>query len=349
MIQVGDATRLIGELPAEHFQTCITSPPYFGLRDYEISGQIGLEPTPAEYVDQLRPIFAGIWRALKKDGTLWLNMGDSYNAYNGNAGPGSGEFGNRRYRARPKLKSGYGLLTKSLKEKQMLGMPWRVAFMLQEAGWYLRADIIWHKPNAMPECVKDRPTKAHEYVFLLAKQPRYFYDARAIMEPAKARNEHDFTGQGYKAPGQALQRGSRKPSGWDAGPGNHRKLVGRYPQKKQDGYGRRHEGFNDRYFSGPMPVWRNKRSVWEINTQAFPGAHFATFPEKLVEPCILAGSRPGDAVLDPFCGSGTVGVVCARLGREFTGIELKPEYAAMAEARLIKALAQGHLKFMEGR
>jgi DNA modification methylase len=194
-----------------------------------------------------------------------------------------------------------------LKPKDLVGIPWRVAFALQADGWYLRSDIIWAKPNPMPESVTDRPTKAHEYVFLMSKCPRYYYDSDAIVEASDGRSWHDVTG----------------PPRTDV-PG----------QTKQDGHGRRHVGFNERYFAGPPPATRNKRTVWTIATQPYPEAHFATYPEKLVEPCVLAGCPVGGTVLDPFAGSGTTGAVAYRLGRKFVGIELNPEYAAMAERRI---------------
>ena len=274
---VGDCLEILPGLEAESVQCVVTSPPYWGLRDYGVAGQMGLEATPDEYVAKMVAVFREVRRVLRDDGTLWLNLGDSFNG------------------------------------KQLVGMPWRLAFALQADGWYLRSDIIWAKPNPMPESVTDRPTKSHEYVFLLSKSARYYYDQEAISEPTDGRSWHDVTGP---------------------------PRVGVPGQTKQDGHGRRHAGFNGRYFSGPPPSTRNARSVWAIATQPFPGAHFATFPEALARRCVLAGCPEGGVVLDPFAGSGTVGVVCKATGRDFLGIELSPKYVAMAERRIAKAPSQ---------
>jgi len=256
-------------LAAGSVQCVVTSPPYWGLRDYGIQEQLGLEAIPEGYVAALVDVFREVWRVLRDDGTLWLNLGDCYNAYNGGSGPSSriDHPLNERNRQKPSVPTGFGLRNKGLKPKDLVGIPWRVAFALQADGWYLRSDIIWAKPNPMPESVTDRPTKAHEYIFLLTKSERYVYDAEAIKE----------------------------------------------------------EGV----------VWysRNRRSVWVIPSQPYPEAHFATFPEALVEPCVLAGSPEGARVLDPFAGSGTVGQVCHRLGRRFVGLELSPAYCRLAYAR----------------
>lgn len=252
----GDAETILRRLPTDHFRCCVTSPPYWGLRDYGISGQIGTEGDPEAYVGRLVAVFDQVRRVLTEDGTLWLVVGDSYTS------------GNRGYRA-PDRKSpvramGYRAPTpEGLKPKDLVGIPWRLAFALQSAGWYLRSDIIWEKPNCMPESVKDRPTRSHEHLFLLSRSVHYHYAAGEI---------------------------------------------------RDDG--------------------RHRRDVWSIPTEPFPGAHFATFPPRLVEPCILAGSEPGDWVLDPFFGAGTVGVVCAEHGRRWVGIELNPDYASMARDRI---------------
>jgi len=270
-VLVGDVRTRLAELPDGSVQTCVTSPPYWGLRDYGQGDQIGLEPTPEAYVAQMVDVFRDVRRVLADDGTLWLNLGDSY-------GPG----------------------------KQLMGIPWRVAFALQNDGWVLRQDIIWHKPNPMPESVKDRCTKAHEYVFLMSKASKYRYDRTAIWEPAKTAGRRSGFATTGEAGYQALAM-NRKPSGNQI-PENAARYV--------------------------RPDFTNKRSVWAISTKPFGGAHFAVMPEALVEPCILAGSSPGDLVLDPFAGSGTVGVVALRHGRDFVGVELNPEYAAIAEARI---------------
>ena len=313
-IIIGDALTTLQAMPSESVDCCITSPPYWGLRDYGHAGQMGLEPTPAEYVAAMGALFREVGRVLVPHGTLWLNLGDSY-ASNGRS----------EYDADPKLPQRGGAQRRrsttvnGLKPKDMVGIPWRVAFALQDDGWYLRSDIIWAKPNPMPEPVTDRPTKSHEYLFLLSKSPRYFYDSEAIKEPGMAMNEHDATGQGYHAPGQAPHTGSR---GID----------------KQRGHSRRHAGFNERWDAMSVKeqcsVMRNKRDVWTIPPEPFKGAHFAVMPSGLVAPCVLAGCPEGGLVLDPFTGSGTVGVVSLSHGRRFLGIELNPVYAAMAERRI---------------
>lgn len=281
---------------------CVTSPPYWGLRDYGVEGQLGLEKTPEEYVANMVEVFRLVRDVLADDGTLWLNMGDSY---------GSGA--RTTWRSPTKTaKHGYWenpAIDRRIPSpaKQLLGTPWRLAFALQADGWYLRSDIIWHKPNPMPESVTDRPTKAHEYLFLLSKRERYYYDIEAIKEPAKYNGPN--SPESIKSPyGQGFTRQAQHPRV------DHREnhLSGGFPYSSTD---------------------RNRRSVWTISTQPYAGAHFATFPEALVEPCVLAGSRSGDVVLDPFFGSGTVGQVAERLGRQWVGIELNSEYADMAKIR----------------
>jgi len=293
-ILCGDCFDILKTLPAESVQCCVTSPPYWGLRDYGVEGQLGLEKTPEEYVEKMVAVFEEVRRVLRKDGTLWLNLGDTYAA-------------NRTTQVidNKHVDVGNDLSMKvpsGLKQKDLCGIPWRVAFALQSAGWYLRQDIIWHKPNPMPESVTDRCTKAHEYVFLMAKSGKYFYDADALREPC-VQTEHN------------LGKNSRVFQNRDV---IHSQ---KYREERMD------ESFN--HEGG-----RNRRSVWTIATAPFPAAHFATFPEALVEPCILAGSRCGDTVLDPFSGAGTVGVVAKRLNRKYIGIELNPEYVKMAENRI---------------
>jgi DNA modification methylase len=298
----GDALEQLRLLADESVQCCITSPPYWGLRDYGIAGQLGLERTPEEYVEKLVEVFREVRRVLRGDGTLWLNLGDCYNAYNGGAGPGS-KLSDTQTSERPHLETGYGLRTPSLKPKDLVGIPWRVAFALQADGWYLRSDIIWAKPNPMPESVTDRPTKAHEYLFLLAKSQRYYYDAWAVSEPATHAGKVVNLGEKSLSRGQAAGAGV-KASG------------------------------NGTADSVTVADLRNRRTVWTVPTQPFSGAHFAVMPEALVEPCVLAGSAPGDTVLDPFAGSGTVGVVALRYGRRFIGCELNAEYCQMARRRV---------------
>jgi len=291
----------------DHSVQCIvTSPPYWGLRDYGTPGQLGLEQTPDLYVTTMLKVFRECWRVMRDDGTLWLNLGDSYNGYMANQ-RGTGLEVKRRY----------GLRSKELKQKDLVGIPWRVAFALQADGWYLRSDIIWSKPNPMPESVTDRPTRAHEYLFLLTKSRRYYYDAKAIQEPA-VYGDHPRTVLGLHKP---LNTPGQPPH------------TGLHSGFKQDGHGRRHDGFNARWFDGARaPDTRNRRSVWTVATQPYSGSHFATFPEKLIEPCILAGSKPGDVVLDPFCGSGTTCLVVERHGRIGIGMDLA--YHDLARERL---------------
>ena len=305
MIHIGDCREVMRTMDVESVQCVVTSPPYFGLRDYGVSGQIGMEPSPAEFVAALVEVFAEVRRVLRDDGTLWLNLGDSY-AGNGGRSPQNGQMANRSHgkEARSARFTGDGL-----KQKDLIGIPWRVAFALQEAGWYLRQDIIWAKPNPMPESVRDRCTKSHEYLFLLSKSPRYYFDAEAISEPLEQSSIARLA-----QPTLGSQRGS------DRVPGKTNGAMKAVP--------------------GGMDGRRNKRSVWNVATQPFREAHFATFPEALIEPCILAGSRAGDVILDPFIGAGTTAVVAERLGREWIGCELNPEYAAIAEAR-IKACQPG--------
>lgn len=257
----GDSLRILRLLPARSVQCVVTSPPYWGLRDYGIEGQIGLEESLPQFINRLVAVFAEVRRVLRDDGVLWLNIGDGYTS------------GNRGYRAPDRKNPARAMnirpdTPEGLKPKDLMGIPWRLAFALQEDGWYLRSDIVWEKPNAMPESVKDRPSRSHEFLFMLTKSERYFYDYEAAKEPAA--------------------NGSR----------------------------------------------RNRRSVWKVHTQATEHAHYAVFPPALIEPCILATCRAGDFVLDPFFGSGTVGLVCQKLGRRFVGIELNPFYADLAVERL---------------
>lgn len=374
-IHQGDALERLREMPDESVQCCVTSPPYWGLRDYGVDGQLGLEATPAEFVAGMVGVFAEVRRVLRDDGTLWLNIGDSYAGSWGAQGKREtpAEISRNSIRNHPKRASKTGTIREAgLKPKDLVGIPWMLAFALRAEGWYLRRDIIWSKPNPMPENVTDRPTSAHEYVFLLSKSPRYFYDAEAIREPATwagphspARSPH---GQGFR---------DRSPDEEKA------------RQDKQRGHG--------------QALGRNKRSVWTIATRPFPNAHFATFPPELVEPCILAGTPPkvcgecgapwvrqtdvdyvksprhgagsvvgrkeasgqnnfdgagmprlnkvvtttgwhptcdhdddsGRAVvLDPFAGAATTGLVATRLDRDFIGIELNPEYVELGRRRI---------------
>jgi DNA modification methylase len=292
---------VLATLPAASVHCCVTSPPYFGLRDYGHSGQIGLEPTPAEYVEQMVAVFREVRRVLRDDGTLWLNLGDSYVS---NAGSGHGYADGRANRSERKNVSGLA----NLKPKDLIGIPWRVAFALQADGWYLRQDIIWSKPNPMPESVQDRCTKAHEYVFLLSKSARYHCDMAAIAEDAAT--------AGDTRPG----RGGNYMAGGITG-GEREEMAG----------GQTARGRLNQYSDGQT---RNKRSVWTIATQPFAEAHFATMAPELAETCIKAGCPLGGTVLDPFGGAGTTGLVADRLQRDAVLIELNPTYAAMAGARI---------------
>lgn len=310
-------------------QCCVTSPPYYGLRDYGHPGQIGLEKTPAEYVAALVEVFEGVRELLSDDGVLWLNLGDSYNAA-GRDGHGT--------RTGYKQGTNRASATKAdncrpsvdwLKPKDLIGIPWRVAFALQAAGWYLRQDVIWHKPNPMPESVTDRCTKAHEYLFLLTKSERYYWDAEAMKEEAVGQNLHDLTGPGYAAPGQTPNTGNR----------SRRDSFRRDDSKRAEVIPGQTVGTHraDRDESEYDTGRRNRRSVWTVATQPYSGAHFAVFPAALIEPCVLAGSRPGDVVLDPFMGSGTTAQVAQALGRQWIGCELNPEYAPLQQARTAQA------------
>jgi DNA modification methylase len=302
----GDCRKTLPGLASGSVRTCVTSPPYLGLRNYGNDGDIGLEPLD-RYVDALVDVFRLVRDALADDGTLWLNLGDSYAAQTGlrtkgSGGPalvGTAQQG-RSAVHRPRRPP------EGLKPKDLIGVPWRVAFALQEDGWYLRSDIIWAKPNPMPESVTDRPTKAHEYLFLLSKSRSYYYDADAIREaPAES------TLADRRAPRSRSYEGD--PRG---GNQSHAAASAGHPVPTPDN-------------------GRNKRSVWTVATQPYGGAHFATFPPKLIEPCILAGAGPGDLVLDPFAGACTTGLVALRHGRSFIGCEANPEYIALGRERII--------------
>lgn len=261
---VGDARQILLQMPDEHFDCIVTSPPYWGLRDYGVPGQIGAEPTVDDYIADLVRLFREARRTLAEDGTLWLNIGDSYTS------------GGRTWRDADAKNKGRAMdyrapTPEGLKPKDLIGVPWKLAFALQADGWYLRTDIIWSKPNCQPESVKDRPTRAHEYVFLFSKSEKYYYDRQAIMESAAD------------------------------------------PKRKS----------------------KNRRTVWNINTEPYPGSHFAVYPKALVRICVAAGSSKNGRVLDPFFGSGTTGVVCNELGRDSVGIELSAEYAELARKRLL--------------
>jgi DNA modification methylase len=354
----GNALECLRLMPAESVNCCVTSPPYWGLRDYgtaqweggstdcdhradgerrqiphgdgrkkdsytdnrvlilgaganfkdvcgrcgakRVDQQLGLEHNPEDYATYLTAIFEEVRRVLKNDGTLWLNLGDCYNAYNGNRGRGSG-LNKSRHDIRQQLPSGHGLAAKTLKPKDLVGIPWLVAFSLRAAGWYLRCEIIWHKPNPMPESVEDRPTKAHETLFLLSKRDKYYYDAAAIAEP------------------------SIHPAGTNRGGS-----TSKFGREEKERAGKAHRGSKEWVSNG----FRNKRSVWTVALKPFRGAHFATFPPDLIEPCILAGCPPAGVVLDPFIGAGTTAVVARAAGRHCIGLELNPDYCEITSQRL---------------
>ena len=298
-VLIGDCIEQMKTLPDQSVNCCVTSPPYFGLRDYGHDGQIGLEPTPDEFVAKLVEVFREVHRVLRDDGTLWLNLGDSYAGNNSQASNnGRAGFGNPRERVINRTGDG-------LKTKDLIGIPWRVAFALQADGWYLRQDIIWHKPNPMPESVKDRCTKAHEYIFLLSKSPRYYFDHEAIKEPAKRPNEKQTFG-GAKAKSAEIQ--TTDP---------------RYRNGSEQ-WGRTIE----------TPEMKNKRDVWSVSVKPYKGAHFATFPPDLIEPCILAGCPQGGTVLDPFGGSGTTAGVAIKNDRNAILCELNEDYTKLIADRV---------------
>jgi DNA modification methylase len=300
----GDCIEMMKTLPSRSVNCCVTSPPYFGLRDYGHEGQIGLEETPDAFVQKMVEVFSEVKRVLRDDGTLWLNLGDSYASFrDGKATPDSSrgdDNGTLVPKGSAKNRMSATFRATAIKHKDLIGIPWRVAFALQADGWYLRQDIIWHKPNPMPESVTDRCTKAHEYIFLLSKSARYFYDAEAIKEPSASSSIARLS-----QPNLESQVGSARVPGKTNG---NMKAVG-----------------------GEM---RNPRSVWTVNTQPYKGAHFATFPLNLIRPCILAGCPTGGTVLDPFGGSGTTGQVAMEEGRKSILCELNPEYVQLMNQRL---------------
>lgn len=302
IVMLGDAMEVLRTLEPESVQTCVTSQPYYNLRDYGTEGQIGMEDTPAEFVDKLVAVFRDVRRILRPDGTLWINIGDSYATRSSRQPPTNTR--NSSGHTEKRTPTGY-------KYKDLIGVPWMLAFALRSDGWYLRQDIIWSKPNAMPESVKDRCTKSHEYIFMLSKKEKYYYDAYAVREPCSQVTIKDFRRR------KNLKNKGGKPGTFGA-------------EARPDLYRGREEYI-------PKDFMRNKRDVWTINTGGFRGAHFAVFPEKLVEPCILAGCPEGGTVLDPFAGSGTTGAVAKRLGRNFVGVEISPEYCEIAKKRIAEA------------
>jgi DNA modification methylase len=306
-------------------QTCVTSPPYFGLRDYGHDGQIGLEETPERYIAELVEVFRCVRDVLADDGTLWVNIGDSYNNNPSTSliprseqGMGSGVFclpSETQVQARrAKPNKAQPLIDAGIKKKDLIGIPWMLAFALRADGWYLRQEIIWHKPNPMPESVTDRCTKAHEQIFLLSKSPRYYYDSEAVKEPA------------IRAGAAAGGKG-----------------------RKDSAFGAAHGDVHRGSLSGEVSETRNRRSVWTVAPRPYKGAHFAVYPPELIEPCILAGSAPGDVVLDPFMGSGTTAATAIKHGRRFIGCELNSDYKPLQDERIAEARAALNVPVVERR
>jgi DNA modification methylase len=339
-IRIGDCRDVLRSLPDASIHCCVTSPPYFGLRDYGVSQQIGMERTPTEFVEQLVSVFSEVRRALRDDGTLWLNIGDSY-AHSGRGGNPTEETstlqgGQSSQLAAMVKRQRRDAVGCGLKPKDLIGIPWRVAFALQADGWYLRQDIIWHKPNAMPESVTDRCAKAHEYLFLLAKSERYYWDAAAMRDRAVA--DHDagnsFAGRQGGAAHLPMSGGAGSAKPWTRR--SARDSFKREDSKRAAVIPGQCVGTHrpERGESEWDTATRNKRSVWTVATRPFNEAHFATFPPALIEPCIAAGCREGGTVLDPFGGAGTTGLVADRMQRSAILIELNPAYAEIARNRI---------------
>ena len=311
IIEFGDCRETMRKWAQEgvRAQMCVTSPPYFGLRDYGHDGQLGLEQTPDKYIANMVEVFRCVWDVLADDGTLWLNIGDSYASFrDGKATPDTtrGEStGTLVPKGSAKNRMASTFAGTNIKHKDLIGIPWRLAFALQADGWYLRQDIIWHKPNPMPESVRDRCTKAHEYIFLLTKQPQYYFDHEAIKEPLAENSDVAYRNK--------LRKGKQYDS--------------KAPYQKN-------------FPASFDETARNRRSVWKVSTKPYKGAHFATFPPDLIQPCILAGSREGDTVLDPFMGSGTTAMVALQHGRQYLGCELNPEYSDLQQERIANALPE---------
>jgi DNA modification methylase len=336
---------------------CVSSPPYYALRDYGVKGQIGLEQTPEEFIQNLVEVYREIKRVLKPEGTIWINIGDSYNGYKANTRD-SDYVGNS---GRPIVESGHGLVSKSLKNKDLIGIPWMLAFALRSDGWYLRQDIIWHKPNPMPESVNDRCTKSHEYIFLLSKSPKYYYNAYAIATDYAA---NTYTTFGHKVSGNGDGSGLvmsqnwgndikirkpktwKTPDGWDTGSGTHgsfhrngREKGKHYPRPGIDNKGG-NQGNGGTFMNPSSEDYgkANKRSVWTVATRPFKEAHFATFPQELIVDCIKAGCPEDGIILDPFMGAGTTALVARKLNRNYIGFELNPKYVELSKRRLINEL-----------
>lgn len=307
----GDTLETLKTFPDESVDCVVTSPPYYGLRDYGVAGQIGLEKTPEEYVAKMVEVFRESRRVLKEEGTLWLNLGDTYSAQRWSGGGGQPMNKNRDTH-----RSGNHAKNSGLPDKNLIGIPWHVAFALQADGWYLRQDIIWHKPNPMPESVTDRCTKAHEYIFLLSKSPKYYFHYEAIKERSVTNENRDF----------GIRRD--RELDYDSKEKKLRSSV------KRGGFQGKTNLMKGRESFRAITEMRNKRSVWTVTTKPYKGAHFATFPPDLIEPMIKAGCPAGGIVLDPFMGSGTTAYVARSLGRNYVGVELNPAYITLADKRL---------------
>lgn len=320
---LGDWIEQLRTLPDKSVHCCVTSPPYWGLRDYGKPGQLGLEKTPEEFVAKVVEGFHEVRRVLRDDGTCWVNLGDSYARNGGERGGGSREL--LHLEGKQKRMLSVPDNTYGLKPKDLVGIPWRVAFALQADGWYLRADIIWHKPNPMPESVTDRPTKAHEYIFLLSKQERYYYDCEAVKEEVSGGAHARLKANGANSRMILERAAGKERSKPNPSRSNIRKLA-------RPGIGVKNNTSFDEAMR-VMPKMRNRRTVWTVATAAYKEAHFATFPPKLIKPCILAGCPSGGTVLDPFFGSGTTGQVSLELGRSCIGIDLSDEYLELAMDR----------------
>lgn len=353
----GDCIEILKSIPDCSIDCCVTSPPYYALRDYGVEGQLGLEETPEKYIEKMTEVFMEVHRVLKPEGTLWLNIGDSYNSAPKGNKMESG-LQSKNYGVNDDSKGRYdkhkSMIKSGIKNKDLIGIPWMLAFSLRNAGWYLRQDIIWHKPNPMPESVTDRCTKSHEYIFLFSKSQKYYFDHEAIQEEAVTqidprvgkRCEYDGLRKGEQGTGnrsfvslKTKPRMGGKKYG-DSDDIHYATKSGKEwnPQTKNCQYDgqspnsmhlRREMGMQDESY-----VVRNKRDVWSVNVKPCKEAHFATFPFELIKPCILAGCPEGGAVLDPFMGSGTTAIVAKSLDRDYIGIELNPDYIAIAERRL---------------
>ncbi|MDR0819539.1 MAG: site-specific DNA-methyltransferase [Oscillospiraceae bacterium] len=304
----GDALEILRTLPTESINCCVTSPPYYGLRDYGVDGQIGLETTPDEYISRLVSVFGEVKRVLRGDGTLWVNIADTY-ATGTNAprqqskNPGVGANRPEAQNSVPRAGT-----PKGCKAKDLIGVPWALAFALRDDGWYLRSAIIWHKPNALPESCRDRPTRSYEHILLLSKSPRYYYDQDAVRPPVAASTI------------ERMKRGRSADNKYANGiPGQATQKIN-LPRAARPDF--------------EPPTTRNLRDVWSVSTSAYRGAHFAAFPVELITPCILAGSPENGIVLDPFFGSGTTGVAAKKLGRRYIGIDLNPDYCRLANERV---------------